>query len=103
MSSSIKQSLLVSGSTSLLLCAFGAPASAQGASGATALPEIHVTAPSPIQHRRAVVPSPRPARVAQPIPTRTRERAPRPQLAPRPQPALVAAAPPPPQPGILPV
>ena len=104
MSFSIKRSVLASSSASLLLCAFGGPAWSQDASGATALPEIHVTAPSPIQHRRAVVPSPRPARVAQTIPTRNRERTPRPQAAPRPQPAaVVAAAPPAPQPGILPI
>src|SRR3954454_3176484 len=98
MSSSIKRSLLVSGSTSLLLCACGAPASAQGASGATALPEIHVTAPSPIQHRRAVVPSPRPVRVARTAPGRNRERAPQPQPAPAAAPAAPA-----PQPGVLPI
>src|SRR3954447_11142199 len=98
MSSSIKRSLLVSGSASVLLCAFGAPASAQGAAGATALPEIHVTAPSPIQHRRAVIPSPRPVRVARTIPGRNRERAPQPQPAP-----VAAPVAPTPQPGILPI
>src|SRR3954453_6478532 len=104
MSFSIKRSMLASSSASLLLCAFGGPAWSQAASGATALPEIHVTAPSPIQHRRAVVPSPRPARVARAIPTRNRERAPRPQAAPRPQTApVLAAAPPAAQPGILPI
>src|SRR3954453_17482273 len=103
MSFSIKRSMLASGSASLLVCAFGGPAWSQDASGATALPEIHVTAPSPIQHRRAVVPSPRPARIARAIPARNRERVPRPQTAPQPQPAVAAAAPPAPQPGILPV
>src|SRR4051794_9754943 len=103
MSFSIKRAMLASSSASLLVCAFGGPAWSQGASGATALPEIHVTAPSPIQHRRAVVPSPRPARVARAIPARNRERVPRPQTAPQPQPAVAAAAPPAPQPGILPI
>src|SRR5947209_4652320 len=102
MSFSIKRSVLASSSASLLLCAFGGPAWSQDASGATALPEIHVTAPSPIRHRRAVVPSPRPARVAQTIPTRSRERAPRPQPASQRQPAPVVAAPAA-QPGILPI
>lgn len=97
MLSSTKPSLLASGSASLLLCACGGLVLAQDAKpGATALPEIHVTAPSPIQ-RRHMVPSPRPVRVARTIPGRTRERAPQPQSAPV---AAPAAAP---QPGILPV
>src|SRR3954454_15050168 len=99
MSFSIKRAMLASSSASLLLCAFGGPASSQDASGATALPEIHVTAPSPVQHRRAVVASPKPARVARAVPGRNRERAPRPQ----PAPVAAAAAPAPaPQPGVLP-
>src|SRR4051794_6887865 len=102
MSFSIKRSMLVSSSASLLVCAFGGPAWSQDASGATALPEIHVTAPSPIQPRRAVVPSPKPARVARAIPARNRERAPRPQAASAPQLAVAAAAPAP-QPGVLPI
>src|ERR1044071_7439712 len=97
MSSFIKRSLLASGSASLMLCASGGLASSQDTSRATALPEIHVTAPSPIQHRRAVVPSPRPVRVARTLPGRNRERAP------QPQPAAVAAPAPAPQPGVLPV
>jgi iron complex outermembrane receptor protein len=96
MSFSIKRSVLASSSASLLLCALGGPAASQDASGATVLPEIHVTAPSPIQHRRAVVPSPRPVRVARTAPGRNRERAPQPQPAP-------AAAPAAPQPGVLPI
>ncbi|MEA2886720.1 MAG: iron complex outerrane recepter protein [Bradyrhizobium sp.] len=98
MSFSIKRSVLASSSASLLLCALSGPAASQDASGATALPEIHVTAPSPIQHRRAVVPSPRPVRVARTAPGRNRERAPQPQPAP-----VVAPAAPAPQPGILPI
>ncbi|HEU0082627.1 MAG TPA: Plug domain-containing protein, partial [Bradyrhizobium sp.] len=100
MSSSIKRSLLTSSSASFLLCAFGGPAWSQDASGATALPEIHVTAPSPIQHRRAVVPSPGPVRVARTVPGRNRERAPPPQPAPVAAPAPPAPAP---QPGVLPI
>src|SRR3954462_14111014 len=98
MSFSIKRSVLASSSASLLLCAFGGPAASQDASGVTRLPEIHVTAPSPIQHRRAVVPSPRPVRVARTAPGRNRDRAPQPQPAP-----AVALAAPAPQPGVLPI
>src|SRR3954470_22657021 len=97
MSSSTKRSLLASGSASLLLCASGGLALAQDAKpGATALPEIHVTAPSPIQ-RRHTVPSPRPVRVARAVPGRNRGRAPQPLPAPVVAPAAAA------QPGILPV
>lgn len=98
MSSSIKRSLLASGSASLLLCASGGLALAQDAKpGATALPEIHVTAPSSIQ-RRHTVPSPRPVRVSRAVPGRNRERAPQPQPAP-----VAAPVTPAPQPGVLPV
>src|ERR1043165_211423 len=98
MSSSIKRSLLASGSASLLLCAAGGIASSQDAKpGATALPEIHVTAPSPIQ-RRHPVPSPRPVRIARLVPGRNRERARQPQPAP-----VAAPVTPAPQPGLLPV
>src|SRR5947209_18641823 len=101
MSFSIKRSVLASSSASLLLWPFGGPAWSQDASGATALPEIHVTAPSPIQHHRAVVPTKRLVRVARPVPAPNRQRAPRPQPASSPQPAVAAAAPPAPQPGVL--
>ncbi|HXO72969.1 MAG TPA: TonB-dependent receptor plug domain-containing protein, partial [Bradyrhizobium sp.] len=99
MSFSSRRSLLASSSASLLLCAFGGAALAQdaqapgAAGGATALPEITVTAPSPIV-RRKLVPSPRPARVARAVPSRNRE------PTPEPQPTPVAAAP---QPGVLPI
>src|ERR1043166_2525268 len=96
MSPSTKRSLLASGSASLLLCASGLALAQDAKPGATALPEIHVTAPSPIQ-RRHVVPSSKPVRVARTTPGRNRERAPQPQPAPVVAPAAAA------QPGILPV
>jgi iron complex outermembrane receptor protein len=61
---------------------------------ATQLPEITVTAPSPIVRRKPVVPSRTPARVARAAPGQNRQPAAEPQAAP------VAAAP---QPGVLPV
>ena len=63
-------------------------------SASTQLPEITVTAPSPIVRRKPVVPSRTPARVARAAPGQNRERPPEPQAAP------VAAAP---QQGVLPV
>jgi iron complex outermembrane receptor protein len=63
-------------------------------SSTTPLPEITVTAPSPIVRRRAVVPSRTPVRVARTAPGRNRERAP------QAQPAPAAAAP---QQGVLPI
>jgi iron complex outermembrane receptor protein len=84
----------ISGASWLILCGLGSSAMAQDAaapSGATQLPEITVTAPSPIQ-RRNLVPSRTPARVARAVPARNRE------PARQPQPAPVAAAP---QQGVL--
>ena len=86
----------IGGASWLLLCTMGGGAIAEDAapppSSATQLPEITVTAPSPIvRHRTA--PSRTPARVARAAPGRNREAAP-------PQPAPVAAAP---QQGVLPV
>jgi iron complex outermembrane receptor protein len=99
MSVSTRQSLLASGPASLLLCALGGPAWSQDAPRATALPEIHVTAPSPVQHRRTVVASPKPVRVARAVPGRNRERA-----AQAPPPTVATPAPAPaPQPGVLPI
>lgn len=86
----------LSGASWLLLCAMGNGASAQDATPSppsTQLPEITVTAPSPIV-RRNLVPSRTPARVARAVPARNRE------PAPQPQPAPVAAAP---QQGVLPI
>ena len=86
----------IGGASWLFLCAVGNGAMAQDAaapSSSTQLPEITVTAPSPIV-RRNVTPSRTPARVARGVPGRNRERDN------QPQPAPVAAAP---QQGVLPV
>lgn len=91
-----RRALQLGGASWLLLCAIGNPAMAQDAAkpaAATQLPEITVTAPSPIQ-RRHTVPSRAPTRVARAAPGRNRERPPEPQAAP------AAAAP---QQGVLPV
>jgi len=99
MSFSLKRTFLASSSASLLLCAVGGAALAQdsqapaAAEGATSLPGITVTAPSPIVRRR-LVPSPKPVRV-----TRTaggRNPAPAPQ--PQPTPAATTS-----QQGVLPI
>jgi len=93
---SIARRVLKTGSASwLLLCGLGSNAMSQDAAAppSTQLPEITVTAPSPIV-RRNVVPSRAPARIARAVPGRNR--APTPQA----QPTPVAAAP---QPGVLPV
>jgi iron complex outermembrane receptor protein len=85
------------GASWLLLCAAAGGAMAQDAAtppSSTQLPEITVTAPSPIVRRRAVVPARTPVRVARTAPGQNRQRAAEPQAAP------VAAAP---QQGVLPV
>ena len=92
-----KRAFHFSGASWLLLCAVSNHAMAQDAAAppsSTQLPEITVTAPSPIVRRRAVVPSQRPVRVARTAPGRSRERAPQPQPAPA-APAL--------QQGVLPI
>src|SRR5882757_8812499 len=85
----------ISSTSWLVLCGIGSSAMSQDAAAppSTPLPEITVTAPSPIV-RRNVIPSRTPARVARAVPGRNRERAP------QPQPAPVAAAPAPQQ-GVL--
>src|SRR5204862_5829668 len=86
----------ISGASWLALCAIGNGAVAQNApapSSSTQLPEVTVTAPSPIV-RRPIVRSPAPTRVVRASPSANRERAPQ---AP---PAPVAPAP---QQGVLPV
>jgi len=90
-----KRAFHVGGASWLLLCAVGNQAMAQGAAtpSSTQLPEITVTAPSPIV-RRKPVPARIPARVARTAPGQNRERPAEPQAAP------VAAAP---QQGVLPV
>src|SRR5881394_2138305 len=87
----------IGGASWLILCAMGNGAMAQDAaapSASTPLPEITVTAPSPIVRRRAVVPSQRPVRIARTAPGRNRERAPE---------ATPAPAAPAPQQGVLPI
>ncbi|MEO8321200.1 MAG: TonB-dependent receptor plug domain-containing protein, partial [Bradyrhizobium sp.] len=91
-----KRVLHIGGASWLLLCAAGHHAMAEDAaapSSSTQLPEITVTAPSPIVRHRTV-PSRTPVRVARAAPGRNRERPPEPQA------AVVAAAP---QQGVLPV
>lgn len=86
----------IGGASWLFLCAVGNSAMAQDAAApaaSTQLPEITVTAPSPIV-RRKLVPARTPVRVARAAPGRNRERDN------QPQPAPVAAAP---QQGVLPV
>ncbi|MBR1228470.1 TonB-dependent receptor [Bradyrhizobium sp. AUGA SZCCT0176] len=86
----------IGGASWLFLCAVGSGAMAQDAaspSSSTQLPEITVTAPSPIV-RRNVTPARKPARVARGVPGRNRERDN------EPQPVPVAATP---QQGVLPV
>jgi iron complex outermembrane receptor protein len=86
----------IGGASWLLLCGTASGAMSEDAAAppsATQLPEITVTAPSPIQ-RRKLVPSRTPARIARAAPGRNRE------PAPQPQPTPAAAAP---QQGVLPI
>ena len=74
MTSKKKRAFHFGGASWLLLCAMADGAMAQNAaapSASTPLPEITVTAPSPIVRRRAVVPSRTPVRVARTAPGRT--------------------------------
>jgi iron complex outermembrane receptor protein len=96
MTSKKKRAFHFGGASGLLLCAIADGALAQNAaapSASTQLPEITVTAPSPIVRRKPAPPR-TPARVARAAPGQNRERAPEPQAAP------AAAAP---QQGVLPV
>jgi iron complex outermembrane receptor protein len=90
-----RQAFYIGGASWLLLCAVGNGAMAEDAvpSSSTQLPDITVTAPSPIVRHRAA-PSQAPVRVARSTPGRNRERTP------QPQPAPVATAS---QQGVLPV
>ena len=91
-----RRAFQIGGASWLALCAIGNGAVAQNApapSSSTQLPEVTVTAPSPIV-RRPIVRSPAPTRVVRASPSANRERAPQ---AP---PAPVAPAP---QQGVLPV
>jgi iron complex outermembrane recepter protein len=91
-----RRALHIGGASWLLLCAIGNQAMAEDAAApaaSTQLPEITVTAPSPIQRHRTV-PSRTPTHVARAASGQNRERPPEPQATP------VAAAP---QQGVLPV
>src|SRR5882757_2888368 len=93
-----KRAFHIGGASWLFLCAVGNGATAQDAAApaaSTQLPEITVTAPSPIV-RRKLVPSRTPARVARAVPSRNTA----PAAEPQPQPAPVVAAP---QQGVLPI
>jgi iron complex outermembrane receptor protein len=94
-----RRAIHLGGASWLILCAAGTGALAQDApttAPATQLPEVTVTAPSPIVRHRTVVPARAPVRVARTVPGRTRERAPQPEPVPAP-------APPAPQQGVLPI
>jgi iron complex outermembrane receptor protein len=89
----------ISGASWLLLCGALNGATAQDAqtpAAPTPLPEITVTAPSPIVHHRQVVPTRRPVRVAGTARSRNPERTPQPQPTSAPAPAA-------PQQGVLPI
>src|SRR5215813_5011032 len=110
-----RRTLYIGGASWLLLCAAAsgamaedppAPASPAPAASpapspsapaaATQLPEISVTAPSPIVHHRNVVPAKRPVRTAGTARAPNRERTAQPQPASAPAPAA-------PQQGVLPI
>jgi iron complex outermembrane recepter protein len=94
-----RRAFYIGGTGWLLLCAASNGAAAQDAQAPAApaqLPEITVTAPSPIVHHRHVVPARKPVRVAGTTPARNRERTPQAQPASAPAPAA-------PQQGVLPV
>jgi len=97
MSFLVRRTFYISGTSWLLLCGLGSSAMSQEAApppAATQLPEITVTAPSPIV-RRKPIPSRTPVRVSRAVPGRN------PAPAPQPQPTPVAAAAP--QQGVLPI
>jgi iron complex outermembrane receptor protein len=95
MTFSLTRTFYLGGASCLLLCGIGSSAMSQSASPppATALPEITVTAPSPIV-RRNVVPQRTPVRVSRAVPSGNRK------PAPEAQPKPIAAAP---QQGVLPI
>ncbi|KRR01948.1 TonB-dependent receptor [Bradyrhizobium jicamae] len=95
MTSKKTRALYLGGASWLLLCTIADGALAQATPPAsTPLPEITVTAPSPIVRRKPVIPSRTPARVARAAPGQNRQPAPEPPAAP---------AAPAPQQGVLPV
>src|SRR3954452_21482759 len=89
-----KRAFYIGGASWLIVSAIGSSAPAQDAATTTQLPDVTVTAPSPIVRHRAVVPARAPVRAARTAPGRSRERAP------EAAPATAAAAP---QQGVLPV
>jgi iron complex outermembrane recepter protein len=92
-----KRAFHIGGASWLLLCAAGSGALAQetpSTAPATQLPEVTVTAPSPIVRHRVVAPSRTPVRAARSAPARTRERTAQAEPAP---------AAPAPQQGVLPI
>ncbi len=88
-----RRALKISAASCSLLYGISSGAMSQDAAPSTQLPEITVTAPSPIV-RRNLVPSRTPVRVARAVPGRNRERTP------QAQPTPAAAAP---QQGVLPI
>jgi iron complex outermembrane receptor protein len=94
-----RRTFYISGASWLLLCAATHSATAQDAPAPAApaqLPQITVTAPSPIVHHRQVIPARQPVRVAGTARSRNRERTPQPQPVSAPAPAA-------PQQGVLPI
>src|SRR3979490_702718 len=86
MISLVKRALHISGASCLLLCGMNGSAMSQDAAAPSAtqqLPEITVTAPSPIV-RRKLAPSRTPVRVARAVPSRNRDPAPQAQPTPAP-------------------
>ncbi len=94
MTSITRRTLKMSAASCSLLCGICGSAMSQDAASSTQLPEITVTAPSPIQ-RRSVTPARKPVRVSRAVAGRNRE------AAAEPRPTLVVTAPP--QQGVLPV
>ena len=80
-----RRAIYIGGASWLILCATGNGALAQDAATSTQLPDITVTAPSPIQRHRAVVPARAPVRAARTVPGRNRERTAQAQPAPAPK------------------
>ncbi|WP_240535637.1 hypothetical protein, partial [Bradyrhizobium sp. STM 3809] len=56
----LPRALLSGCSAAAMLCLFGAPARADDPKPAMELPEVNVTAPSPIRARKPAVPRPNP-------------------------------------------
>jgi iron complex outermembrane recepter protein len=91
-----RRAFYIGGASCLLLCAAASGATAQDTPASTQLPDITVTAPSPIQRHRTVAPTRAPVRAARTAPGRNRERTAQAQPTPAPAPAA-------PQQGVLPI